>query len=283
MAFSQAEPGNAQSTISENPLELTASGGLWAPLMPAYKLGTAAGGGNAIRDDQDNVGGIVRLKAIRRFLGTRTSFELKGFFADADSSSNSGVTAMNVPNPTSGANVPLAGGAPSLKSQIQHYGGDIGLRDTWRTRFGGLSAGAFFSYMAFDQDFDVNYSATDLFRENLKSDFQGGKLLFGWDGSWRCHPTNLDLGVGFYDMNADYNVIGQSIPGQFATGLNKTVTTIETSLTTRSQIRNVQVGLTFGVMYISDMPQINHNAGSAASLGTDDAVTLSGMIDILLL
>ncbi len=277
-----AGSARAQSTISNRAYELTAGGGLWGALLPAYELGTSSAGGHAYRDSLDDLGGLVQAKAVRRFLWTRTNFEAQGFYAAADSSSTSSSTSVDVPNPISGAVASLVGGRPRLGSDVKHYGGDVGLRDTWQTSFGGLSAGALFSYMAFDQQFDVDYSGSNLFREDLDSEFRGGKAVFGWEGYLYRHATNLDFAIGFYDLNSDYRVATPTTPRQTLAQWQENATTFETSLTTKTCIREVEVGLTLGLMYISDMPRINHRVGTPATIVSDDAVTLTGMIEVLL-
>jgi hypothetical protein len=272
----------AQSTISDRPLELTVSNGVWAALLPAYDLGTNANGSPAFRDNLDDVGYIGQLKAVRRFLGTRTSFETKAFFAYAESISKTDVIGVNVPNPGIIASSVLTGGRTHLESRINHYGVDVALRDTWRTRFGGLSAGIAFSYMAFDQKFDVDYGADQLLIEDLDTDFLGGKAIFGWDGRFCSRPTNVDLAIGMYEMDVNYRFFGQSISGFATKDQNKTAITIEPSITTHTFFRGYQLNWTFGVMYISDMPLITHKAGKRAEIETDDAVTLNGMFEILL-
>lgn len=273
---------NAQSTISDRPFDLNASGGLWAPLLPTYELGTNSGG-LAIRDRLDDVGGIVQLETVRRWLWTRTGFEAKGFYGAADSFAKSGNGAVTISDPVTGADRSLTAGETQLRSEVRYFGGDIGLSDTWQTRFGGLSAGALISYMQFDQDFDVSHSATRLFDETLKSKFRGGKATFGWENICWDIPTDVDVAVGFFDLNADYGVVNRSAPGQSTANLQKVATTFESSVTVRKCFHEMQVGLTFGVMYISDMPRIRHDFGAPASLVFDDAVTLTGLIELLLL
>jgi hypothetical protein len=273
---------SAQSTISDRELELTSGGGMWTALLPAYELGTNTNGSPAFRDNLDDVGFFGQLKAVRRFLGTRTSFETKTYYAFAESISTTDVIDVDVPNPATGANNLWTGGRTHLRSRIQHYGIDVALRDTWRTRFGGLSAGAAFSYMAFDQNFDVDYGADQLLVEDLDTDFLGGKAIFGWDGCVRSQPSNLDLAIGIYDMDVDYRLLGQSISGFATNELTEYVVTVEPSFTTHTMFRGFRVSWTVGVMYISDMPTIVHAPGSDATLDTDDALTLNTMFEILL-
>lgn len=273
---------SAQSTISDREWELTSSKGVWAMLLPAYELGTNTNGSPAFRDNLDDVGYISQLKLVRRFLGTRTSFETKGNYAFAESTSTTDVTNIAIPNPGTGANNLRTGGSTHLRSKIFHYGIDVALRDTWRTRFGGLSAGAAFSYMAFDQDFDVNYGADQLMIEDLDTDFRGGKAIFGWDGLCHCRPTMIDLCIGFYDMDAKHRFKGQSVSGFATNELSKLSVTIEPSFTTFTMFRGYQVGWTVGAMFISDMPTIVHAAGVPASLDTDSAMTLNTTFEIML-
>ncbi len=116
---------SGQSTISDQPFEFTVSNGLWAALLPAYELGTSSNGGSAFRDNLDDVGYMGQLKAVRRFLGTRTSFEMKGFYAYAASDSKRGVADIDVPSPITGATSSFAGVRTHLESDVNYYGFDI--------------------------------------------------------------------------------------------------------------------------------------------------------------
>ncbi|MFK8112000.1 MAG: hypothetical protein AB8B91_07345 [Rubripirellula sp.] len=272
----------AQSTISDDTFEVSGGVGLWGAFLPDYELGENADGGVAFQDDLDDLGYITQLKAVRRFLGTRTSFEADVFYASADSVSNSEVIDVDVPNPQNGASNPGIGQAPRLNSEANHYGYNLTLRDTWRTRFGGLSAGCAFSYMRLDQNFDVDYGGTHWLNEDLDSKFRGGKGFVGWDGVFAGRQSNLDLLFGFYDMDVDYTFNGESIAGSLNQEFSKTIGTIETRFTTRTAIRSYLVGWTIGATYFTDLPTIEHNVLSPVSIGTDDAVTLTGMVEILL-
>jgi len=271
-----------QSTISNSPLEISTGQGLWGAFLPAYELGTASGGSTAIQDDMNAVGYHGDLKVVRRFLGTRTSFEGRVFYGEAESTTHTGVMDISVPSPANGSLTALTGEAARLKSAVDNYGFDLTLRDTWVTRFGGLSAGCAFSYLAFDQSFNSTYGAGDLLREELDSDYRGGKAFVGWDGSFCGRASNIDLLIGFYDLDADYRsqagVLGPSASAELAMN----ATTIETNFTTRKDFRKIQIGTTFGIMYLSDMPTINHTIDSPVSLGTDDAVSLKFLFEILL-
>lgn len=277
-----APAARAQSTITDVPVELTGSVGLWAALLPAYELGSNTNGAPAIRDNMDDLGFTGQLKFVRRWLHTRTSFESRIFYAGADSTSTTGPIGGNIPNPSSGGNVVLSGAGTHLDASTDHYGFDIALRDTWRTRWGGLSAGVAFSYMMFDQQFDSDDGATRLMREDLESEYLGGKALFGWDGCLRGKPTNIDFNIGIWDLNGNYRFTGGSVPGSLLAELNKTAVSIEPSWTTHRSFKGYAISSTFGLMYLSDMAQIQHNIGNPASVGSDSAVTLTALIDIRL-
>lgn len=83
-------------------------------------------------------------------------------------------------------------------------------------------------------------------------------------------------------MNAAYDsqtgILGSAVQNE----MTKNVTTIETNFTTRRDFREIQIGATLGVTYFSDMPTIERAAGQATSIGTDDAVTLKFLFEILL-
>jgi hypothetical protein len=282
LGFFVSAVAQGQSTITDRPFDLAAGSGLWGSFLPAYELGTGAGGGTAFRDKMDDLGYYGDLKAIRRFLGTRTSFEARGFYGYSKSTSSFNDSSVSVPNPVDGTSSLLSGGSGRFKGETDHYGYDIGLRDTWRTRFGGLSGGALFSYMAFDQTFDLGYGGTRLMSEKLNSDFIGGKGVFGWDGIFCGRPSTLDLAVGFYQLRTDYGFQGDGVPGALSSRLYKTPVTVEAIFSNYHEIRNIRVGTTFAITYLGAMPVIEHNVGSQVTLGTEDAMLIRLMFEILL-
>ena len=269
----------AQSTISDRPLEVSTGQGLWGAWLPKYSWGETPSGNAVISDDMDLFGYHGDLKIVRRFLGTRTSFESRVFYATAESTANGVGAGENLPRPDGG--VPdfnlSSGQAWRLTSGVENYGFDVSLRDTWVTRFGGLSAGCAFSYIAFDQTLDTTLNNLDLLREELDANYRGGKAFVGWDGCFLGRPSNLDLLIGFYDMNADYDT-----DINYQTEMSKNVTTLEANFTTRRVFREIEFGTTLGVMYFTDMPMIEHNDNAPASIGTDDAFTMKFLFEILL-
>lgn len=273
----------AQSTITDRPFDVVAGSGLWGSLLPAYELGTNGSGSSAFHDNLDDVGYYGDLKVIRRFLGTRTSFEARGFYAYSESRSTDISSNLDIPNPVTGtSNVFIPSATSSVLSDVDHYGYDFGLRDTWRTRFGGLSGGCLFSYMAFDQTFDVKYGPGRLFSERLESDYTGGKGVLGWDGCLCGRPSMLDVAVGFYQLRTDYRFDGGALAGSMTRRIHKTPITVETIFSTYHDIRDLQVGLTFAATYIAQMPVIEHNVGAPVSIDTDSGVLIRMMVEILL-
>ncbi|MDA8744429.1 hypothetical protein N9N28_07345 [Rubripirellula amarantea] len=276
------QSARAQTTISDRPLELTFGKASWATLMPGYELGSETGGGLAFQDDLDSPGALWELRAIRRFLHTRTSFEARTFYGTSWSNQSNSTTGISVPNPVDGSAIARGAGNAHLGSDLDHYGIDLVIRDTWRTQFGGLSAGMAFSYMAFDQEFELNFNETRLMTETLDSDFLGGKVILGWDGYLLGKASTLDLWIGYFDVDADYNYTGGTAPGSLNKQLADQSATIETRWTTWHHWGDRLIGTTLGGMYITDMPTIVHNSGSQATLSTDDAATVSLMFEILL-
>lgn len=273
-----APAARGQSTISNDPYELDFGKGMWGVMLPSYELGTSSAGGFGIQDDLDDPGFFWQLKGIRRFLGTRTSAEVRTFYAAAGANSLRPEGNFDFLNPADGSAQSLTGGRGQLHSDVDHYGFDFALRDTWVTPVGGLSAGMTISYMAFDQEFESRYNTISLFEEQLESDFVGGKGFVGWDGYLFGYASNIDLLFGYYDVDAAYEFAGNTIGGSRSIERGDQSATVEIWATTRTEFNIGEVGLTLGAMYIDQMPRIIHNQG-AATIGTDSAATLTAMVE----
>ena len=274
-----ATTASAQSTISNDPFELDFGKGTWGAMLPSYDLGSDSTGSSAFQDDLDNPGFIMQLKTIRRFLGTRTSFETRWFYGIVGANSAGNEADISFANPTTGAAETFSGGRSHLSSDTDYYGYDITLRDTWQTRFGGLSAGIHFSYFAFDQEFKANYDSVRLFEETLDSDFLGGKGFVGWDGYFQGRATNVDLAVGYFDVDADYQFNSGTVTGNRRLSGQDFATTIDLNATTRTTWNIGEVGITGGITYIDNMPKINHAPGGLATIGSGDAVLINAMVE----
>ena len=83
-------------------------------------------------------------------------------------------------------------------------------------------------------------------------------------------------------MNATYGSDAGLLGAAFEQKMTKNVSTIETNFTTRRDFREIQIGTTIGVTYFTDMPMIERNLAQPVSIGTDDAVTLKFLFEILL-
>ena len=278
-----ATSASGQSTISDEPFELTYGSGPMGILSPSYRLGTDADGATVYQDDGDTLGGLWKLEAVRRFLGTRTSFETSAFYGYTTANSNGSSLDADIPNPADGSNIAFGPSPTHLINEMNMWGIDVALRDTWRTRFGGLSAGVAFSYMYFDQDFKVDRGSSRIIKEHLDHDYIGGKGFVGWDGCICGRRSKLDLAVGFFDLDVDYQFNGTpDVPGSLMSKLADTATTVEGDFTTYFNMMGYDCGFTFGVLYISEFGQIVHDPLVPASLQTDDAVLITGMVQISL-
>jgi hypothetical protein len=269
-----------QSTNSNDPFEIFVGKGTLGVFLPSYDLGTSSTGGSAFQDDLDVPGFSGQLRTIKRFLGTRTSFETRWFYGIANANSL-GNGDIDFANPATGAAESFSGGRAHLGSDLDHYGCDIALRDTWQTKFGGLSAGTSFSYFTFDQEFETSYDRRALFQESLESDFLGGKALLGWDGWFLGRATNLDLAVGGFDVNADYDFKAREVAGNRKAHADDITATVEFWATRRAEINWGEIAISLGALYINDMPQIVHAPGSVATIGSDDAMTAQLLFEFI--
>lgn len=277
-----ATAARAQSTIAPRPLDLTFGKSTIGTLMPGYNLGENAAGGSAFQDDLDSIGASWELKAVRRFLGTRTSFETRVFYGLSFSNQLQTAGDIDVFNPIDGSGNAFSGDQGALETDLDMYGGDFAIKDTWQTQLGGLTAGMAVSYIAIDQDFEANYGGLRLLSEQLDSDFLGGKALLGWEGFLMGRATNLDLGFGYYDLDAEYQFHGGAVAGDLTKELADQSATIDFQWTTWTQLGRFYTGLTVGGVYFTEMPTIIHNDGSQVTLGTDDAAIVNVMVQILL-
>jgi len=118
--------------------------------------------------------------------------------------------------------------------------------------------------------------------ENLDTDYIGAKGFVGWDGCFLGRRSKLDLAVGYYDLNVDYQFAGSGgLPVSATDNLSDFATTAEVEFTTYFSLTGYDAGLTFGVMHLSDLPVITRG-GTGASLTTDDAILISAQLEIVL-
>lgn len=267
----------AQSDVFTDPFEIEFGKGTWGLLLPSYNLGTGTDGA-AFQDDLDNPGFIFQLKAIRRFLGTRTSMEARTWYALAGANSLSSEGDFEFLNPASGAAQSLTGGRGQISTDTDHYGGEFLLRDTWRSRFGGLSAGVAFTYMGFDQDFQAEFNGVRQFNETLESDFTGGKGFVGWDGKVLGYASRVDLLFGYFDVDSRYEFDGQALSGTRNLSGGGNSGTVEINASTRRFLNIGEVGFSVNAMLITDMPSLVQNEGPV-TIGSEEAATISFVIE----
>ena len=279
--FAVCASGLAQAA---EPFELTIAAGSWHADLPDYSFGRFdVSGDPAYFDDLSAAGAMVQTKAIKRFRGTRTSIEGKVFGAWADSFYRGDDANIVIPLPTGNANG--VGGEPVLRSELSHFGTDVLALDTWTTDYGDVSFGGGFSYMQFDQEFDLDYQTgvvIDILRQDLDTDFIGGKLVADWAGGLLGLRTNARLGLGLYEMQSDYVATYQAFPNSGLAETSEFAATLEYSGSTWGSIMGIPVGITAGVTWISDFPAINQVAGEQPFLTTASAVTTNVMVEMLL-
>lgn len=281
-----ANVASAQSTISDDTWDLSLGKGVWGALLPSYSPGITGGGESALQSDGDNPGAIWELGAIRHFHGTRTSLEARGFFALALSNSNDTIDTLGLFGPTTGLLTIAPGNLRThLDADTFHWGFDISLRDTWRTDFGGLSAGLGLSQMAINQNFVSTITATtsntelEFLDESVDSFYLGGIGFVGWDGYLFGRASNLDLTFGYYNLDSEYEVDFLGTQG----ALERSDHAYKVALdgTTRFCLGGRDIGLTLGATYISDITVVERVSGSPVVLGTEDGVLINASVEWL--
>lgn len=281
-----ANVASAQSTISDDTWDLSFGKGVWGALLPSYSPGISGAGDSALQSDGDDPGAIWELGAIRHFHGTRTSLEARGFFAMALGNSNDTIDTLGLFAPTTGLLTIAPGNLRThLDADTFHWGFDISLRDTWRTEFGGLSAGLGFSQMAINQNFVSTITATtsntelELLDESVDSFYLGGIGFVGWDGYLFGRASNLDLTFGYYNLDSEYEVDFLGDTGSLERGDHAFKVALDG--TTRVRLGGRDIGLTLGATYISDITVVDRVPSSAATLGTEDGVLLNASVEWL--
>lgn len=285
---------NAQSTISDQTWEMSLGKGFWGVLLPSHEHARLLVNGGAsesvLQSDGDSPGAFWELGAIRRFEGTRTSLEARGFFALALANSNDETNGFSSLDPVGGGSVIVPTTVRThMDADTYHWGFDIALRDTWRTCVGGLSAGLGLSQMAFNQNFVSEFTPTnnagstiELYDESVDSYYLGGIGFVGWDGYLFNRASNVDLTLGYYNLDSEYEVNSELVGiDSYQLDRGDTAFKIGADATTRVHLGGHNLGLTLSATYISDITVVNYVAGTGAVLDTDDAVLLNAMVEWL--
>lgn len=287
------QSSNAQSTISDETWEMSFGKGFWGVLLPSHEHGLGVGNSgtpeSVMQSDGDSPGAFWELGGIRRFEGTRTSLEARGFFALALANSNDDVNVFSSITPDIGLPAFASGiGRTHLDADTYHWGFDVALRDTWRTSVGGLSAGLGLSQMAFNQNFvstvqlSTGQPPVGWYDESVDSYYLGGIGFVGWDGYLFNRASNVDLTLGYYNLDSDYEFSSELLGvDSFQLDRGDTAFKIGVDATTRVRLGGHDLGLTLAATYISDITIVDYVAGTGAVLGTDDAVLLNAMVEWL--
>lgn len=203
--------------------ELNGSIGLWAPLLPDIRAATSS--------DGESIGTIVGLRGHHRFEGYRTSIE--------------------------------GGVQYGITEDVEMFGFDALLRDTWSFGIGDLSAGTGYSQMNWKQE----GAGSD-----IDSDYRGAKVVGGWERAFGNRPLWIDLTLGFYDLNGSY--VGDN--GAVQADIDEFTTTWGLDVKSNVHCFGIPGRAVFGITYLEDITTWQNGA-----IGTDDAVVLTGSLELL--
>lgn len=149
-----------------------------------------------------------------------------------------------------------------VTNTTQMIGVDAIMRDTWDFGDHHLSAGFGYSMMNWDQDSG---------NQSIDSDYQGAKVVAGWQKIFGRTPVWLDLSLGLYDLNGSY------ASGAITDEISDFSTTYGIDLKTDFNVFGIPSRAILGVNYLDDFA-----AFRAGQLGTDDAVVLTAAIEFRL-
>ena len=290
-------------------VEWSVEAGTWLPILPDYQAASIVQTGaftpiqtNVFNDDQTALGPAFGLNSIYYI------DQCNAVVADLDLAWVNGVGASTtVADPGTTQSVWLAslngtsflasqnGGAGtfSLDSDLLHYGEFIGFRRRISQDF---SFDIGFSHQAFEQDylFDAVFTSgtNGQYQEQLNTDFFGGELRGHLCRTVHDQPLQLDLGIGLFGMDTDYSGVsvfrtaGGTIFNQDSLALEQQdfAVMLQARIRGQREVCGVLLQPILNLKYISSMPQINHPqtiiATEPATLGTDDALILSSMIEL---
>ena len=249
--------------------EIFVGGGSWIPFRPDYEAGSIVNGGTVLErglltDNQSDLGAQFGLNGIHDIGGSTRQLEFDlgvAFVGDMTSS-------VNVDDPGAGGSVWFASldgsgviasadsenAMLSLDSDVLHFSEYIGIRDRYYCSFlGPVDLGLGFAHMSFDQNFDFNavYSDGDTGRylEDLTTNYFGGELRARLARKMRSHNVWLDLGLGLFTMDADYQGISE---------IRGTTTDDDLVNLNLEEFCGCTIRRGMSLKYLSDMPVIDH-------------------------
>lgn len=149
-----------------------------------------------------------------------------------------------------------------VTNTTEMIGVDAIMRDTWEFGDDHLSAGFGYSMMNWDQDSG---------NQSIDSDYQGAKVVAGWQKMFGRTPVWLDLSLGLYDLNGSY------ASGVITDEISDFSTTYGIDLKTDFNVFGIPSRAVLGVNYLDDFA-----AWRGGQLGTDDAVVLTAAVEFRL-
>lgn len=149
-----------------------------------------------------------------------------------------------------------------VTNTTEMIGVDAIMRDTWDFGDHHLSAGFGYSMMNWDQDSG---------NQSIDSDYQGAKVVAGWQKMFGRTPLWLDLSLGLYDLNGSY------ASGAITDEISDFSTTYGIDLKTDFNVFGIPSRAILGFNYLD-----NFAAWKGGQLGTDDAVVLTAALEFRL-
>ena len=267
--------------------EVNLDAGMWIPFLPDYTAGSFVQGGVAQQtdlfvDDQTDLGTQIGMSGFYRRPGAsaRMVFDLE--LAGIGEMNSSGTFADPTPGSVWFASLDgnsfLATSAGenatfTLDSSVLYNRQYVGLADVhW---LGGdsrraVDLGFGFSHLGFDQEFTMNAqfetSGLGQYLEDLDTNYLGGEVRGSINRRHNGRDWILDFGVGFFNMNADYQ--GQSVlrggggaifdQDIVTDEIDEFAVTVDLALRLDGEVNGMTVRPGINFKYISDMPFINH-------------------------
>lgn len=149
-----------------------------------------------------------------------------------------------------------------VTDSTEMLGVDALLRDTWHFGKHHLSAGFGYSMMNWEQEAGSH---------TIESDYQGAKIVTGWETVFGRRPVWVDLSLGLYDLDGSYVGGGNTgTIGGFAE-------TYGVDVKSEFDCFGIPSRAIFGVNYLDDFA-----SWKAGEMETDDAVVLTGAIEFFL-
>ena len=106
----------------------------------------------------------------------------------------------------------------------------------------------------------------------IDSDYRGAKVVGGWETAFGRKPLWVDLSLGLYDLDGRY--VGDS--GAIQAEISEFTTTWGLDVKSNVNCFGIPGRAVFGITYLEDITTWKDGA-----IGTDDAVVLTGALELL--